>query len=171
MTSPATVIALLVVVNIVAWTTVTFVRRRRAVARAKPYEWMVPGSDEAGHFKPLAPVAPAPPPVAPPVADEPMQRVVYLRPVAGAATTYEIVWYREEDRLVFALQPIDGRTALVHPPRSGTFAWEEERDPPPSLRAGQREQAKLRERLLRDGWTRAGRGERWFSHRFTPPET
>ena len=85
------------------------------------------------------------------------------------ATTYEIVWYREAERILFALQPIDGRSALDARVASESFIWSEDRDPPPSLRLAQREHGKLRERLLRDGWTRAGRGERWFSHRFQPP--
>jgi hypothetical protein len=176
MSSPATLIALLIVANVVAWATVSWVlRRRRALTRSRPYEWMKPGS-QAGSFAPLSAVSPLPVPVPVPVpavalADEPAHHVVYLRPVSGAATIYEIVWYREDDRLVFALQPLDGRTALIGPQRSGTFAWVEERDPPASLRAAQREHAKLRERLQRDGWSRAGRGERWFSHRFKPPET
>ena len=169
MSSSFTLIALLVVANVAGWTTVSWiVRRRRALARSKPFEWVAPGS-QAGTFRPLATVSASPAP--PPAADEPMERVVYLRPVAGAATVYEIVWYREDDRVVFALQPLDGRTALIQPQRSATFAWAEDRDPPPSLRAAQREHARLRERLLRDGWTRGGRGERWFSHRFKPPQT
>jgi hypothetical protein len=169
MSSPATVIVLALVINVVGWSTVSwFVRRRRAIARAKPYEWVLPGS-EAGTFTPLASVAPI---AADPPAQEPDDKiVVYLRPVAGAASVYEIVWYREDDRVVFALQPVDGRTALTQPQRSGSFAWPEDRDPPASMRDAQREQARLRERLQRDGWTRAGRGERWFSHRFKPPAT
>jgi hypothetical protein len=173
MSSPFTLVALLIVANIVGWSTVSWaLRRRRALARSKPYEWMRPAS-EAGSFTPLATVAPVPAPASPPApaAYEPSETIVYLRPVSGAASVYEIVWYREDERLVFALQPLDGRTALIHPQRSGTFVWAEDRDPPPSMRDAQREQAKLRERLLHDGWTRAGRGERWFSHRFKPPET
>ena len=52
---------------------------------------------------------------------------------------------------------------------SALFEWNEDRDPPPSLRAAQREHGRLRERLLREGWTRAGRGKHWYSHRFHPP--
>ena len=33
----------------------------------------------------------------------------------------------------------------------------------------QRAHGRLRSRLLRDGWTTAGRGGPWFSHRFRPP--
>ena len=130
-----------------------FIRRRRA--KVEPFEWLAPGA-QAGTFAPLAPVVRSP--SAP------------LRAVAGAARTYEIVWYREDEHLVFGLQPIDGRTALVRPMRSAPFAWEEERDPPAGLREAQREHGRVREALLRDGWRRAGRGERWFSHRFRPPD-
>jgi hypothetical protein len=164
MTSSAALVAVLIVVNVVAWTTVSwFVRRRRATARLKPFEWVAPGS-EAGTFAPLATVAPVP------AAESPPQPII-VHPVAGAATTYEIVWYRQGERIVFALQPMDGRSALLRPMRSETFRWNEDRDPPAGLRDAQREHGRLRERLLRDGWRRAGRGERWFSHRFRPPGT
>ena len=71
--------------------------------------------------------------------------------------------------MLFGLQPLDGRSALPDRMASGAFAWTEDRDPPPGLRVAQRQHARLRERLLRDGWTGAGRGERWYSHRFQPP--
>ena len=110
---------------------------------------MVGAGTQAGTFAPLVPVVRSP--SAP------------LRAVAGAARTYEIVWYREDEHVVLGLQPIDGRTALVRPVRSAPFAWEEERDPPAGLREAQREHGRMREALLRDGWRRAGRGERWFA--------
>jgi hypothetical protein len=170
MSSTASLIALLIAANVLMWAAVSYaVARRRRAARVKPHEWLRPGT-QAGSFAPLAPVAPVAPPVAEPPGEEPAP-LVFLRPVAGAAETYEIVWYREGERLVFALQPLDGRSALIHPHRSGTFAWAEDRDPPPSLRDAQREHGRLRARLLREGWTRAGRGERWFSHRFRPPQS
>ena len=128
--------------------------RRRSV-RIESFEWLAPG-EQAGSFASVVPVAPA--------------LSAPLRAVAGAARTYEIVWYRDGEHVVFGLQPLDGRTALVRPVRSGPFPWEHDRDPPAGLRDAQREHGRLRERLLRDGWRRAGRGDRWFSHRFRPPE-
>ena len=86
------------------------------------------------------------------------------------ATTYEIVWYRQGERLVFGLQPVDGRAARGGRERSGSFRWDEDDDPPSTLRDAQRAHGRLRSRLLRDGWTPAGRGPTWFSHRFRPPE-
>ncbi len=123
--------------------------------RVDAFEWLAPGT-QAGTFSPLTRVATSP--------------SAQLRAVAGAAKTYEIVWYRDGDQVVFGLQPLDGRTALVRPVLSAPLPWNEDRDPPPGLRDAQREQGRLREQLLRDGWRRAGRGDRWFSHRFKPPE-
>jgi hypothetical protein len=85
------------------------------------------------------------------------------------ATTYEIVWYRDEARLQFALQPIDGRGVAWSRMRSEAFAWEDDTDPPSDLRGAQRAHGRLRARLQREGWRACGRGDRWFSHRFEPP--
>ena len=86
------------------------------------------------------------------------------------ASTYEIVWYRQGERLVFGLQPLDGRATRAGRERSGSFRWDEDDDPPSTLRDAQRAHGRLRSRLLRDGWTAAGRGRTWFSHRLRPPE-
>ena len=86
------------------------------------------------------------------------------------ASTYEIVWYRQGERLVFGLQPLDGRATRAGRERSGSFRWDEDDDPPSTLRDAQRAHGRLRSRLLRDGWTAAGRGRAWFSHRLRPPE-
>jgi hypothetical protein len=85
------------------------------------------------------------------------------------ASTYEIVWYRQGERLVFGLQPLDGRATRAGRERSGSFRWDEDDDPPATLRDAQRAHGRLRSRLLRDGWSPAGRGQTWFSHRFRPP--
>ena len=93
------------------------------------------------------------------------------RPTPQAiASTYEIVWYRQGERLVFGLQPLDGRATRAGRERSGSFRWDEDDDPPSTLRDAQRAHGRLRSRLLRDGWTAAGRGRTWFSHRLRPPE-
>ncbi len=88
----------------------------------------------------------------------------------SAATVYEIVWYREGDRVAFALQPMDGRAAPWARYRSTSFAWAEDDDPPASLRVAQRAHGRLKARLDREGWRPAGRGERWFNHRVEPPD-
>jgi hypothetical protein len=88
----------------------------------------------------------------------------------SAATLYEIVWYREAERVAFALQPMDGRAAPWARYRSASFAWAEDRDPPASLRAAQRAHGRLKSRLDREGWRPAGRGESWFNHRVEPPD-
>jgi len=109
-------------------------------------------------FEPLLlPPEPEPEPPAPPAPQ-------------AVATTYEIVWYRQGERLVFGLQPVDGRAARGGRERSGSFRWDEDDDPPSTLRDAQRAHGRLRSRLLRDGWTPGGRGPTWFSHRFRPPE-
>ena len=105
-------------------------------------------------------------PVAEPVPEE---LPVPVREMISEATTYEIVWYRDEARLHFALQPVDGRAASWAKLHSGTFTWAEDADPPADLRDAQRAHGRLRTRLVREGWRPAGRGERWFSHRFRPP--
>ena len=71
---------------------------------------------------------------------------------------------------MFGLQPLDGRATRAGRERSGSFRWDEDDDPPSTLRDAQRAHGRLRSRLLRDGWTAAGRGRTWFSHRFRPPE-
>jgi hypothetical protein len=110
----------------------------------------------------LLPAAPEPEPPEPPAPPAP--------PAPQAiASTYEIVWYRQGERLVFGLQPIDGRAARAGRERSGSFRWDEDDDPPATLRDAQRAHGRLRSRLLRDGWSPAGRGQTWFSHRFRPP--
>lgn len=91
------------------------------------------------------------------------------RALHAIASTYEIVWYRQGERLVFGLQPLDGRATRESHVRSASFRWDEDHDPPPTLRDAQRVHGRLRSRLLRDGWTSAGRGGPWFSHRFRPP--
>jgi hypothetical protein len=83
---------------------------------------------------------------------------------------YEIVWYREGERVAFALQPTDGRAAPWARHRSTSFAWAEDHDPPASLRAAQRAHGRLKAKLDREGWQPAGRGERWFNHRVEPPD-
>jgi hypothetical protein len=111
-------------------------------------------------FEPvLLPAEPEPEPPAPPAPPAPQ----------AIASTYEIVWYRQGERLVFGLQPIDGRAARAGRERSGSFRWDEDDDPPATLRDAQRAHGRLRSRLLRDGWSPAGRGQTWFSHRFRPP--
>jgi hypothetical protein len=105
-------------------------------------------------------------PVAEPV---PQDLPVPVRQLVSQATTYEIVWYRDEARVHFALQPVDGRSASWAKVHSDTFTWAEDADPPADLRDAQRAHGRLRARLVREGWRPAGRGERWFSHRFRPP--
>jgi hypothetical protein len=107
----------------------------------------------------LLPAEPEPEPPAPPAPPAPQ----------AIASNYEIVWYRQGERLVFGLQPIDGRAARAGRERSGSFRWDEDDDPPATLRDAQRAHGRLRSRLLRDGWSPAGRGQTWFSHRFRPP--
>jgi hypothetical protein len=92
-----------------------------------------------------------------------------VRDPVDEASTYEIVWYREESRLVFALQPVDGRSSSAARHRSDHFRWTEDADPPADLRGAQSAHGRLRARLVREGWRPAGRGEKWFSHRFHPP--
>ena len=92
------------------------------------------------------PILPSPSPSHPTPAAQPQ----------AIASTYEIVWYRQGERLVFGLQPIDGRAARAGRERSGSFRWDEDDDPPSTLRDAQRAHGRLRSRLLRDGWT-AGR--------------
>ena len=119
---------------------------------------------------PREPVAdPAPDPLADPSRSPSPNRLRRAAPQA-IASTYEIVWYRQGERLVFGLQPLDGRATRAGRERSGSFRWDEDDDPPSTLRDAQRAHGRLRSRLLRDGWTPAGRGRTWFSHRFRPPE-
>ncbi len=110
------------------------------------------------------PIVPVPAPILPPPEQEPP------RAPEAPASTYEIVWYRIGERLVFGLLPLDGRAISEARARSTSFRWDEDDDPPASLRDAQRAHGRLRSRLLRDGWTAAGRGTPWFSHRFGPPE-
>jgi hypothetical protein len=172
-------------------------RRNRplGVLQARPRQGRrASAAAETGSFVPLARVArepaDAPPgpvaPLAPPHEHEPAGpfRAFDRRPVAepvadelpepareplGEATTYEIVWYREDSRLVFALQPIDGRSAPGTRRRSDHFTWTEDADPPADLRGAQSAHGRLRALLVRGGWRPAGRGRSWFSHRFHPP--
>jgi hypothetical protein len=105
-------------------------------------------------------------PVVEPVPEE---LPIPAREPVDEASTYEIVWYREESRLVFALQPVDGRSSSGARHRSDHFTWTEDADPPADLRGAQSAHGRLRARLVREGWRPAGRGEKWFSHRFHPP--
>ena len=52
------------------------------------------------------------------------------RALPAIASTYEIVWYRQGERLVFGLQPVDGRATREGHVRSASFRWEEDDDPP-----------------------------------------
>ena len=147
-------------------------RRRERPARMR---------EESGTFVPLAPAfveepEPEPDPEPEPEPEEPELEVVdYAAPPSGldTATLYEVVWYRDgdEDRIAFALQPVDGRAAPWARYRSASFSWGEDSDPPATLRASQSAHGRLRARLERDGWTPSGRGEEWFSHRFGPPSS
>jgi hypothetical protein len=178
-----------------AWLVISFFvmrrsRRRRPVGvlHAQPRRRDLTG--EAGTFVPLSRVAPVamqedeedededePEPAGPfvahdrrPVAEPvPQELPAPAREEVGTATTYEIVWYRDETRLQFALQPVDGRGVPWSRMRSEAFAWEEDSDPPSDLRGAQRAHGRLRARLQREGWRPSGRGEGWFSHRFQPP--
>ncbi len=138
---------------------------------------LFPGSPEAGTFVPLSPVRvaerePTPTPTpAPAPAPAPEPEPEPEQPGGpSAATLYEIVWYRHEEHIAFALQPIDGRAAPWAHYRSSSFEWNEDRDPPASLRAAQRAHGRLKARLDREGWRPAGRGESWFNHRVAPPD-
>ena len=181
-----TFLVLLAIVT-VAWIVISFFvmrrqRRRRPVGllHAQPRRRGLAG--EAGRFVPLAPVAEPEPepehePAGPFVAQDqrpeaepvPQDLPLPARREVGTATTYEIVWYREEARLQFALQPVDGRGVPWSRMRSEAFAWEEDTDPPSDLRGAQRAHGRLRARLQREGWRATGRGDRWYSHRFEPP--
>ena len=131
-----------------------------------------PSFEEAGTFLPLSPVGLQDPDPEPEPEPEPPQPAGFApRPgVLSAATVYEIVWYREGERVAFALQPMDGRAAPWARYRSTSFAWAEDDDPPASLRVAQRAHGRLKARLDREGWRPAGRGERWFNHRVEPPD-
>ena len=179
-----TLIVLLVAITL-AWAVMSVVVMRRhrrhrevAVLQARPRRRERLATEEAGTFVPLASVfddesepAPEPEPEPEPEPDpepdgvEPAPHPSALAP----ARTYEIVWYREEERIAFALQPVDGRAAAWARYRSSSFAWAEDRDPPASLRAAQRAHGRLRARLERDDWVPGGRGEGWYRHRFEPP--
>jgi hypothetical protein len=185
-TSADTLILVLVGVTVV-WAAISVVVLRRArhhraevpVLRARPRR--VRMREESGTFVPLADVAPAaeeaeakpePEPEPEPEPDpELYDFAAPAAPPADAASTYEIVWYREDDRIAFALQPVDGRAAAWARYRSASFAWPEDRDPPPGLRAAQRAHGRLRARLERDGWRHEGRGASWFNHRVGPPDS
>jgi hypothetical protein len=178
--SADTVILVLVGITVV-WALISVVVLRRArhrhddvvVLRARPRRVRV--REESGTFVPLADVAPAateadaePQPEPEP---EPEPELPAPPLPREAASTYEIVWYREDDRIAFALQPVDGRAASWARYRSASFAWVEDRDPPAGLRAAQRAHGRLRARLERDGWRHTGRGASWFNHRVAPPAT
>jgi hypothetical protein len=182
-TSAETVIVVLAGITVV-WALISVVVLRRArhrhdevaVLRARPRRVRV--QEESGSFVPLAEVGaalvepavkPEPEPEPEPEPQpEPLEAAAAPVPV-DAATTYEIVWYRDEERIAFALQPVDGRAAPWARYRSASFAWPEDCDPPASLRAAQRAHGRLRARLDRDGWRHAGRGASWFNHRVGPP--
>ncbi len=184
---PMQTLVLLFLAITAAWAIVSLLvmrrqRRDREVgvlnARPRPRERRL-ASEETGTFVPLAPVfeeeleeeleddlelEPEP---------EPEPELEELPPhpsTITAATMYEIVWYREEERIAFALQPVDGRAAPWARYRSASFAWAEDDDPPASLRAAQRAHGRLRARLERDDWRPAGRADSWFGHRFEPPD-
>jgi hypothetical protein len=158
-------------------------RREVAVFQAQPRrrERPVRLREESGTFVPLAPVAADDEELLEPEPEEPepgpeepeLEPEDYAPAPSGleTATTYEVVWYRDgdEDRIAFALQPVDGRAAPWARYRSASFSWGEDRDPPATLRAAQSAHGRLRARLERDGWTSSGRGPGWFSHRFEPP--
>jgi hypothetical protein len=182
---PVQTLVLLFLAITAAWVVVSVVvmrrhRRHRELgllqARPRRHDQSLV-SDEAGRFVPLAPAfeedldepeqEPEPQPEPEPELEEPSPHPSEITP----ATTYEIVWYREEERIAFALQPVDGRAAPWARYRSSSFAWEEDSDPPASLKAAQSSHGKLRARLRREGWQAAGRGDSWFSHRFAPPES
>jgi hypothetical protein len=183
-TSADTLILVLVGVTVV-WAAISVVVLRRArhhraevpVLRARPRR--VRMREESGTFVPLADVAPAAeeaeakpePEPEPDPEPELYDFAAPAAPPADAASTYEIVWYREDDRIAFALQPVDGRAAAWARYRSASFAWPEDRDPPPGLRAAQRAHGRLRARLERDGWRHEGRGASWFNHRVGPPDS
>jgi hypothetical protein len=185
---PVQTLVLLFLAITAAWVVVSVIvmrrhRRHREVGllQARPRRHERPlRSEETGRFVPLAPVFEEEPEPEPepepdpepepelepePALEEPPPHPSEITP----ATTYEIVWYREEERIAFALQPLDGRGASWARYRSSSFAWEEDSDPPASLKAAQSSHGKLRARLRREGWQAAGRGDSWFSHRFTPP--
>ena len=182
---PVQTLVLLFVAITAAWVVVSVIVMRRqrrhrevGVLQARPRQHERPlRSEEAGRFVPLAPVFeeepepepdpdPEPEPEPAPELEEPPPHPSEITP----ATMYEIVWYREEERIAFALQPVDGRGASWARYRSSSFAWEEDTDPPASLKAAQSSHGKLRARLRREGWQASGRGDSWFSHRFEPPD-
>jgi hypothetical protein len=181
---PVQTLVLLFLAITAAWVVVSVVvmrrhRRDREVgllqARPRQNERRM-ASDDAGRFVPLAPVFEEEPEPEPDLEPEP-ELELELEPEElpphpsdiTPATMYEIVWYREEERIAFALQPVDGRAAPWARYRSSSFAWEEDSDPPASLKAAQSSHGKLRARLRREGWQASGRGDSWFSHRFEPP--
>jgi hypothetical protein len=181
---PVQTLVLLFLAITAAWVVVSVVvmrrqRRDREVgllqARPRQHERRM-ASDEAGRFVPLAPVfeeEPEPEPeleAEPEPEPEPEELPPHPSDITPA-TLYEIVWYREEERIAFALQPVDGRAAGWARYRSSSFAWEEDSDPPASLKAAQSSHGKLRARLRREGWQASGRGDSWFSHRFEPPDS
>jgi hypothetical protein len=186
---PVGTLLLLFLAITAAWVVVSVVvmrrhRRHREVGllEAHPRRREQRLADERGTFVPLAPVFEEEPEVEPEPEPEPEPELEPesesefvledLSPhpsTIAPATIYEIVWYRDEERIAFALQPSDGRGASWARYRSASFTWGEDRDPPASLRAAQSAHGRLRARLERDGWATAGRGESWFSHRFSPP--
>jgi hypothetical protein len=183
---PIGLMAALFVAVTAAWTVLALVVLRRSRRHRSPADVPLQArprrrtAEEAGTFVPLSAVARAeqeawqpPEPALVELEPEPELEPVDLPALPselGRATTYEVVWYRDEDRLVFALQPVDGRAAGWARYRSTSFAWGEDSDPPASLKAAQSAHGRLRARLVRDGWTPAGRGDTWFGHRFAPPE-
>lgn len=176
-----------------AMTVVVLRRQRRnhelGVLHARPRSRRASApADETGGLVPLAPVRPPeeeqaaepeqePEPIGPfkafdrrPVSEPvPEDLPVPVRDPLDEATTYEIVWYRDEAMLQFALQPVDGRSAPWARVHSDSFTWPADADPPADLRGAQRAHGRLRARLVREGWRPAGRGSSWFSHRFHPP--
>ena len=152
-------------------------RREVAVLQARPRRRRL--REESGVFVPLSPVRadqeaepePRPEPEPDPEPEpEPEPGEFPLPPGRlRTATTYAIVWYRDEDRVAFGLQPVDGRAEPWARYRSSAFVWPEDRDPPADLRGAQRAHGRLLARLERDGWELEGRGDAWFSHRFRPP--
>jgi hypothetical protein len=181
---PVQTLVLLFLAITAAWVVVSVVvmrrhRRHREVGllQARPRRHEAPlASDEAGRFVPLAPVfeepehEPEPEPEPEPDPEPELEELPPHPSEITPATMYEIVWYREEERIAFALQPVDGRGASWARYRSSSFAWEDDSDPPASLKAAQSSHGKLRARLRREGWQASGRGDSWFSHRFEPPD-
>jgi hypothetical protein len=139
--------------------------------REEPFEPTGPIRIEDRREPVVVPAPVLPPPEPEPEPEPPEPPTPPAPPARQAiASTYEIVWYRQGERLVFGLQPLDGRATRAGRERSGSFRWDEDDDPPSTLRDAQRAHGRLRSRLLRDGWTAAGRGRAWFSHRLRPPE-